>query len=178
MGRPAAAGPRYYPNQYERVNISLEAKKTNSIFNSDTLLGAASFLIGLWWLAMSIQMPSSTATDGTPGAATFPIGISILVMVISVIMMVTGAKKGLTYFNLKAISKENAIAILISLALFVLFLILWNQVHYIAASFAMTLGLALVYKIKPVPSLILAAVYSVSTYYVFTGVLKVMLDLV
>ena len=67
---------------------------------------------------------------------------------------------------------------MISLALFVVFLVLWNLVHYIAASFVMSLGLALLYKIKPVPAAILAGVYSVATYLIFTQVLKVMLNMV
>ena len=156
----------------------MEPKKTNSIFNSDTALGLVGFLLGLWWLVMSIQMPSSTATDGTPGAAAFPIGISILVMAVSVVIIALGAKNKVTYFDLKSITKENGLAILISLALFVVFLVLWNLVHYIAASFVMSLGLALLYKIKPVPAAFLAGVYSVATYLIFTQVLKVMLNMV
>lgn len=156
----------------------MEPKKTNSIFNSDTGLGIAGFLIGLWWLVMAIQLPSATAKDGTPGAAAFPIGISVLVMAISVGMIALGAKNKVTYFDTKSISKQNGIAIALSLVLFVVFLVLWKLVHYIAASFVLSLGLALVYKIKKVPAVILAAVYSVTTYYVFSEVLKVMLDLV
>ena len=74
----------------------MEPKKTNSIFNSDTALGLVGFLLGLWWLVMSIQMPSTTATDGTPGAAAFPIGISILVMAVSVVIIAVGAKSKVT----------------------------------------------------------------------------------
>lgn len=156
----------------------MEPKKTNSIFNSDMGLGLVCFLIGLWWMTMSLQMPSSTAKDGTPGPAAFPIGIAILIMAVSVIIMVLAAKTKVTYFDIKSITKENGLAILISLVLFVVFLALWNFIHYIVASFVLSLGLALVYKIKPLPAVILAVVYSVATYFIFTEVLKVMLNLV
>lgn len=156
----------------------MEPKKTNSIFNSDMGLGVVCFLLGLWWLTMSMQMPSSTAKDGTPGPAAFPIGIALLVMAVSVVIMVLAAKTKVTYFDIKAISKENGLALLISLVLFVVFLVLWNLIHYIVASFALSLGLALVYKIKPVSAAILAVVYSAATYFIFTEVLKVMLNLV
>lgn len=82
----------------------------------------------------------------------------------------------MTYFDAKSITKENAIAVLVSLVMFVVFLVAWNLVHYIVASMILSLGLALMYKIKPVPAVILAVVYSVSTYLVFSRVLNVMLD--
>ena len=82
----------------------------------------------------------------------------------------------ITYFDLKSITKENGIAILISLVLFVAFLVVWNLFHYIAASLILSLGLGLLYKMKPVPAVILAVAYSVSTYLVFSKVLNVMLD--
>ena len=123
----------------------MEPKKVNSIFNSDTVLGLIGFLIGLWWLVMAMQLPSSTAVDGTPGPSAFPVGISVLVMAVS-------------------------------LVLFVAFLVVWNLFHYIAASLILSLGLGLLYKMKPVPAVILAVAYSVSTYLVFSKVLNVMLD--
>ena len=126
----------------------MEPKKVNSIFNSDTVLGLIGFLIGLWWLVMAV----------------------------SVIIIAIGAKNKITYFDLKSITKENGIAILISLVLFVTFLVVWNLFHYIAASLILSLGLGLLYKMKPVPAVILAVAYSVSTYLVFSKVLNVMLD--
>ncbi len=159
------------------MKTRVEPKKVNSIFNSDTFLGIVGFLLGLWWLVMSMQMPSSTAKDGTPGPAAFPIGISILVMVVSLVIVAMGAKNKVTYFDMKSITTDNRIAILISLVLFVVFLVLWNLIHYIVASMVLSLGLALLYKIKPIPAAILAVVYSVSTYYVFTLVLKVGLNM-
>lgn len=158
------------------MSTDVEPKKVNSVFNSDTVLGLVGFLLGLWWLIMAMQMPSSTAVDGTPGPAAFPIGISILVMAVSIVIMAIGAKNKVTYFDAKSITKENAIAVLISLALFVVFLVAWNLVHYIVASMILSLGLALLYKIKPIPAAVLAVVYSVSTYLVFSRVLNVMLD--
>ena len=145
----------------------MEPKKVNSIFNSDTVLGLIGFLIGLWWLVMAMQLPSPSA---------FPVGISVLVMAVSVIIIAIGAKNKITYFDLKSITKENGIAILISLVLFVAFLVVWNLFHYIAASLILSLGLGLLYKMKPVPAVILAVAYSVSTYLVFSKVLNVMLD--
>ena len=62
------------------------------------------------------------------------------------------------------------------MVLFVAFLVVWNLFHYIAASLILSLGLGLLYKMKPVPAVILAVAYSVSTYLVFSKVLNVMLD--
>lgn len=75
------------------MSTDVEPKKVNSVFNSDTVLGLVGFLLGLWWLIMAMQMPSSTAVDGTPGPAAFPIGISVLVMAVSVIIMAIGCEK-------------------------------------------------------------------------------------
>ncbi len=47
-------------------------------------------------------------------------------MAVSVIIIAIGAKNKITYFDLKSITKENGIAILISLVLFVAFLVVWN----------------------------------------------------
>ncbi len=123
-----------------------------------------------------MQLPSSTAVDGTPGPSAFPRWD-----------LCPGhgslrdhhrhrRKNKITYFDLKSITKENGIAILISLVLFVAFLVVWNLFHYIAASLILSLGLGLLYKMKPVPAVILAVAYSVSTYLVFSKVLNVMLD--
>ena len=98
-------------------------------------------------------------------------------MVVSLVIVAMGAKNKVTYFDLKSITTDNRIAILVSLVLFVVFLVLWNLIHYIVASMVLSLGLALLYKIKPIPAAILAVVYSVSTYYVFTLVLKVGLNM-
>ena len=111
-------------------------------------------------------------SDTVLGLIGFLIGLWWLVMA----MQLPGAKNKITYFDLKSITKENGIAILISLVLFVAFLVVWNLFHYIAASLILSLGLGLLYKMKPVPAVILAVAYSVSTYLVFSKVLNVMLD--
>lgn len=154
----------------------MEHNKPGSILNSDTVVGLAGILFGIWWLVMSFNLPGTTAKDGTPGPAVFPIGLAALLILLSVLLAASGIKNRVTYFRFKEISKENLLRIGLSLVLFIVFLALWNFVHYILASLVLTTGLALLYRMKPLHAAILGGVFSVGTYFAFTKILMVMLD--
>lgn len=155
----------------------MEPKKTKSILNSETAVGIFGVIFGIWWLYLSLQLPGSTAKDGTPGPSVFPVGLAVILIVLSAVMIVVGAKNKITFFDFKSINRENLVKIGVSLALFVVFLLVWSFFHYIPASLILCLGAALIYKIKPIPAVILSVVFSVGTYFAFSKILLVMLDI-
>ncbi len=154
----------------------MEQKRSGPLLNSDTVTGLAGVLFGLWWLVMSLGLPGAAAKDGTPGPSVFPIGLSVLLIALSALLAVSGLRNRVTYFDFKAISKGNLLRIGLSLALFAVFMVLWNFVHYIPASLVLCVGLGLVYRMKPVHAVVLGGVFSVGTYFAFTKILLVMLD--
>lgn len=154
----------------------MKDKKQNPMLNSDFVIGAAGILFGLWWLYMSMGLPSIEVRDGTPSPGVFPIGLSVLLMVISALLMISSIRSKKSGFSFGSITKENRIKIGLSLLLFVGFMAVWSYVHYIPASFLLCMGLSLIYKMKPVSGACLSLAFSVGTYFVFTKMLLVMLD--
>ena len=143
--------------------------KKKSAFNADVVIGVFGILLSVWWIVMALGFPGSTAKDGTPGPA--------ILIVLSVLMILAGLKNKTTYFNFRQMDRDNKIALALSVVCFILFLILWNYVHYIAASFVMSFGLGVLYRMKPVKAALLGAVFGAGTYFFFTKVLMVMLDI-
>ena len=151
--------------------------KKKSAFNADVVIGVFGILLSVWWIVMALGFPGSTAKDGTPGPAVFPIGTAAILIVLSVLMILAGLKNKTTYFNFRQMDRDNKIALALSVVCFILFLILWNYVHYIAARFVMSFGLGVLYRMKPVKAALLGAVFGAGTYFFFTKVLMVMLDI-
>lgn len=153
----------------------MEQKK--SIFNSDTVLGLCGIALGAWWLIMAMGLPGTTAKDGTPGPSVFPVGISALLILLSVLLVVSGVRNKVTYFKFSEITTENRLALLLSAGLFVVFMLLWLFVHYLVASLVLSAGLCLIYGVKPVKAAIFSVIFASGTYFFFSKVLMVMLDL-
>ena len=105
--------------------------KKKSAFNADVVIGVFGILLSVWWIDMALGFPGSTAKDGTPGPAVFPIGTAAFLIVLSVLMILAGLKNKTTYFNFRQMDRDNKIALALSVVCFILFLILWNYVHYI-----------------------------------------------
>lgn len=70
---------------------------------------------------MALGFPGSTAKDGTPGPAVFPIGTAAILIVLSVLMILAGLKNKTTYFNFRQMDRDNKIALALSVACFILF---------------------------------------------------------
>lgn len=150
--------------------------KKKSAFNADVVIGVFGILLSVWWIVMALGFPGSTARNGTPGPAVFPIGTARFNCSVCAVIL-AGLKNKTTYFNFRQMDRDNKIALALSVVCFILFLILWNYVHYIAASFVMSFGLGVLYRMKPVKAALLGAVFGAGTYFFFTKVLMVMLDI-
>ncbi|NLL41886.1 MAG: tripartite tricarboxylate transporter TctB family protein [Firmicutes bacterium] len=147
--------------------------------NALSVIGFLGVLLGIWWASMASKLPGGSA-DGTPGAGSFPMAISIVLIILGAILIYNGLRENVAYFARKkeisdAMAKENLIAILLTVAGCALFVVLWYYTHYLIANFLLMFGLALLYKVKLPKALIFGIAFSVGSYYFFSKVLQVLL---
>lgn len=148
----------------------------NHIFNADVIFGIVSIAISLLWILLSLHFKRGTS-DGTPGPGVFPILMASCCIFFSLIVLIGGIKKGLPVFRLDEIHPESLKAIGFTILIFVVFFFIWYYIHYIPATIFMILSLGFLYRIKPATTILLAVIYSVVVYYVFSTLLKVVLNL-
>ena len=148
-----------------------------SIFNGDTAVGIFGIVLGIVWIVLAAKLPNIQVTDGTPGPAIFPVMIAALTIVLAVLILKDGLAKKENYFHFGSMPKGNIMIMLMTVVMFIVFMLLWKYVHFVAGMFALCLVLMLVYGRKPVPSVIFSVCYAIATYELFSKVLQVMLDI-
>ena len=155
----------------------LQKDTKHSLLNGDTVIGVCGVALGIVWIVLALQLPSLKVADGTPGPAVFPIMIAVLTIVLSLLILNDGLTKKENYFHFDTMPKGNMKIMLMTVVMFIVFLILWKYVHFIAGMFVLCLVLMIVYGRKPIPSVIFSICYAVATYELFSRVLQVMLDI-
>lgn len=148
-------------------------KKDFSI-NAITIIGALGVLLGVFWINISLDFPKGSA-DGVPGAGSFPIATSVLLIGLAIIMIMTSIKENRLYFNFREMAYENKLALLLTIVACAIFIVLWYFTSYIVASFALTTMLGVLYRIRFSKAVAFAACFSVGTYFFFSKVLQVLL---
>ena len=149
----------------------------HSILNGDTVIGICGIILGIVWIVLAKQLPSLQVADGTPGPAVFPIMIAVLTIVLALLILKDGLLKKENYFHFDTMPKGNMKIMLMTIVMFIVFMLLWQYVHFIAGMFVLCLVLMLVYGRKPIPSVIFSICYAVGTYELFSKILQVMLDI-
>lgn len=148
-------------------------KKSFSI-NAITIIAIIGVLLGVFWIKMSLGFPKGSA-DGVPGAGSFPIATSVLLIALAVIMIMTSIREDKLYFNFHEMEYENKLALLLTIVACVVFVVLWYFTNYIVASFVLTTSLGVLYRIRFFNALVFSACFSVGTYFFFSKVLQVLL---
>ena len=146
------------------------------MFNGDVVFGIITSFIGAWWIFMSRNFPGGT-TDGVPGPGYFPRIIGICLIIMSVILISKGLKNKNVYFNIKDWPKENKKIFLYTIAIVLVFMVLWINVSYMVACFVLLFSLGYLYGMKLTKNLILSVCLTVITYFIFNNVFSVMLNL-
>ena len=148
--------------------------------NALSIIGFLGILLGIWWASMASKLPGGSM-DGTPGAGSFPMAVSIALIILGAIMVYNGFKEQVAYFARPEgvsveMAKENVLAILLTVAACALFVLLWYWTNnYVIANFVLMLALAMVYRVHVVKSLVFAIAFSLGSYYFFSKVLQVLL---
>ena len=148
-------------------------KKSFSI-NAITIIGLLGVLLGVFWISVSLDFPKGSA-DGVPGAGSFPIATSVLLIALAVLMITTSIREDKLYFNFHEMEYGNKLALLLTIAACVAFVVLWYFTNYIVASFVLMTTLGVLYRIRFSNALVFATCFSVGTYLFFSKALQVML---
>lgn len=111
----------------------------------EMITGIALCLIAGWFLWEANQLPAPLNNHGGVGPATFPTGISILIIIFSITLIVSGMRKALK--EKIVIQRKNSI--LATMLLIILYTIGFQYIgYYVATAIFMPIGLLLASELR------------------------------
>ena len=146
------------------------------ICNADFLYGTAMLAFCALWIHLSMEFPAGTQ-DGVPGCGTFPILVSIVLAVLSIVLMIRSFINPVVFFNFLKLSFANKLAITLTFGIQIAYLVVWYYLDYVSATLFLTIGLGILYRVNWKLNIIFSLLFSVGTYYLFGKFLLIMLEL-
>jgi Tripartite tricarboxylate transporter TctB family. len=161
----------------EHIHLYLKyilGKRVINLKRGEITLSIGLIFMAVYAIVTSLHFPAGT-TDGVPGAGYFPIIVSCFIIILSVIVIIMSFIKTEIKENIEQKSKPNIKGTLGTILATLLFLILWNKLHFIANSSIYIIILGILYGKKLKFIIPLSIVSSIIVYLIFSNVLNVML---
>lgn len=146
------------------------------MLHSEVIFGIASGLVSLFFYIVSQTFPQGTG-DGVPGPGFFPIALSIVLLILSIALIISGLKKSEKYFKLTDNMKKNLKPLFLTVIAMFLFLIIWRYIPFYISAFVYMLCLNLIFKQKLKFAIPFSILITGVIYYVFSNIFNVMLNI-
>lgn len=140
----------------------------------DTIAGIVFILIGAGFLILSWPFPAGTQ-DGVPGPGYFPIILSVLLIVLSIIMIAVGIAKKTSFNFLDGLFKANMGPFLLTNTAIIAYLVFWTSVPFMVNTSVFLIVLGLIFRRKFIPNAIFSIAAATIIYMLFGHVFHVML---
>lgn len=157
---------------FKKRSVGVNNKR---LINGDILLTGGIMVISLIAMIIAFDFPGSTK-DGAPGAGYFPIMTSIIVFILSCWIVIRGLKEKKSYFDFSLDMRKSWIQIGVTITTTILFIVLWNKVHFIILCSIYLFTLGILYGKKILPMFISSILTSLIIFYIFSELLNVMLN--
>lgn len=131
-------------------------------------------VLSLCFLIPALSFPGGSA-DGAPGPGYFPIIVSTICIILSVILGLVYVKDKKKYFQTTEIQKQNLKMMLIIASVIILYSILFMFVPFIPLTIVFLIFLNWMFKKKWLWNIIFSIVFTLVLYFVFSKFLHVML---
>lgn len=128
-------------------------------------------LMSIYAIVTASHFP--TGSSGVPGPGYFPIIVSSLMIILSLVVIITSIINNKS--NDKSHNEFNIKSTVITVITTILFLILWNRIHFIADCSLYIIILGILYGKKLKFLIPISIVSSSIVYLIFSNVLNVML---
>lgn len=123
---------------------------------------------------------AATAPAGDPGPRIFPVASSLVVLVLAIVITVQSLYKPKHAFRDLAVDPEKRrglIQMLLVLASLLLFLVMWQLIPFLAAGIIFMLLMCIIFKMKPLYTIVYSVAVPGVLYVIFAILLKVRLDI-
>ncbi|MGB3423982.1 MAG: tripartite tricarboxylate transporter TctB family protein [Castellaniella sp.] len=140
----------------------------------DTIAGIVFILMGVAFLIMAWPFPAGTQ-DGVPGPGYFPIALSLLLIVLSLIMIVNGIVRKTSFNFFDTLFKANLGVLLLTNLALIAYLVLWGLVPFVLNTGVFLIVLGMIFRRKFVTNAIFSILTTAIIYLLFGQVFHIML---
>lgn len=140
----------------------------------DVIFSIISFIIGLLFFIPALGFGIAPTKEGTPGPGFFPIIISSIVMIISIIQIIKSLKAKEKHFKLDDEIRANLKPFFITVVAIIVYLILWKFITFFPATIIFLLVLNYIYKKSWKFNILFTAGLTLFVYFVFAKLFSVM----
>lgn len=144
--------------------------------NADSIFGITTFLVAVAFIARSLQFDGASK-DGVPGAGYFPIVVSLMIILFSVLLIIDGIRKQNKYFEIEEAKKQNLIQMLEVYGALVVFFVLWNFIPFVFAAIIFEVILCRILRCSWKFTILFSLISVIALYLIFNTAFKVRLDI-
>jgi len=149
-------------------------------FTGDTFLGILIAAVCCVMLYVANTTLKAASSAGDPGPKLFPVASCIVVLILAIIVIIESIRKPKHAFTQLAQDpgkRKGLIQMLLVLASLLLFLVMWRFIPFLAAGIIFMLLLCMIFRMKPLFTIIYSLAVPGALYVVFVILLKVRLDI-
>mgnify|MGYP001216182192 CR=1 FL=1 len=133
-----------------------------------------SIVVALLFMIPAFSMPKGTV-DGAPGPGYFPIIISAIVLLLSVILGIVYLREDIKIFKRTENQKKNTPKLIISMIAILVYALLFSVLPFIPVTIVGIGFLNWLYGKKWIENIIFSVVFTLVLYFIFSKFLHVML---
>ena len=140
----------------------------------DTIAGIGFICLALFFLINAWALPKGS-DDGVPGPGYFPLILSALLIVLSLVMILTGIVKKTSFNFVDDLFRANAVPFLLTILAIVVYLALWSLIPFVINTGGFLFVLGLIYRRTLLANVLFSSVTTGAIYGVFSNLFHVML---